>query len=116
MPLSPGKPSYQGVAREWEWPNSHIPITPFIWTWLSRPNPRCHVSAVSLSSGTEPLVIETCGGHNKLLGAGVKDGLLRIVSTIGQAAHLNLQCHPVFRLAHVGVDVQIHDLFRGRVE
>ncbi len=55
------------------------------------------------------LVIGIGRGHHKLLGTGVYNRLLYIVGTIGEAGHLHLQRHRVFRLTHIGVDAQARD-------
>jgi hypothetical protein len=55
------------------------------------------------------LVIGAGRGHHELLGGGVKNRLLDVVGSIGQAGHLNLQRDGVLLLAHVGIDAQGED-------
>src|SRR6202040_1629314 len=58
---------------------------------------------------SEFLVIRIGSGYHKFFGRGVKNRPLRIVGAIQQTGHLDLQRDRIFRLAHVGVDVQGND-------
>ncbi len=75
-------------------------------------------SAVSLQRLllTESLVIGVGRRHHKLLGARVKNRLLRVACSIGQTGHLHLQRHCIFGLTHVRVDAQGKDLLYRTVK
>src|SRR5580692_3462264 len=65
---------------------------------------------------SEFLVIRIGSGYHKLFGTGVQYCALRVVGSVRQTGHLDLQRDRIFRLAHVGIHVERDDLFCGGVK